>query len=165
MKMSPSTRSPDVERWVMHDESECGYGAVVESRDKDWLRVGALISIRTHDAAVWQLGVVRRLSRVGDSTSSVGIETMAETPALTMLHDMSPAGYTVDGFDNTGASLPHASLWLGNDPDSIIIDPIHFTPGKVFEVHGLPERKLVALGNPIERSEGWMHVVVEPVEN
>jgi hypothetical protein len=37
--------SPDVERWVMHDESECGYGAIVESRDKDWLRVGALIGI------------------------------------------------------------------------------------------------------------------------
>jgi hypothetical protein len=102
---------------------------------------------------------------VGDSSSSVGIEIVAETPALAMLHDMSPAGYTVDGFDNTGAGLPHPSLWLGNDPDSLIIDPIHFTPGKIFEVHGLPERKLVALGNPIERSEGWMHVVVEPVEN
>jgi hypothetical protein len=165
MKMPPSPRSPDVERWVMHDESECGYGAIVESRDKDWLRVGALISIRTHDAAAWQLGIVRRLSRLGDDTSSVGIEIQAETPALAMLHDMSPAGYTVNGYDNSGASLPHPSLWLGGGADSIILDPVHFTPGKVFEVQGLPERKLVALGNPIERSEGWMRVVVEPVEN
>jgi hypothetical protein len=165
MHMPAGPRAPDVERWVMHDESECGYGAIVESRDKDWLRVGALISIRTHDAAEWQLGVVRRLSRLGDNTNSVGIEILAETPSLALLHDMSPAGYTVDGFDNSGNGQPHASLWLGDDPDSVIIDPIHFTPGRVFEVHGLPERKLIALGNPIERSEGWMRVVADPVEN
>ncbi|MBT9568559.1 MAG: hypothetical protein IV085_09710 [Thiobacillus sp.] len=165
MHMPASPRPPDVERWVMQDESECGYGAIVESCDKDWLRVGALISIRSHDAAEWQLGVVRRLSRLGDNTNSVGIEILAETPCLTLLHDMSPAGYTVDGFDNSGAGQPHTSLWLGDAPDSVIIDPIHFTPGRVFEVHGLPERKLIALGNPIERSEGWMRVVADPVEN
>ena len=159
----PASPAPGVERWILHDESECGYGAIVDARDKDWLRVGALVSVRSHDAAIWQLGIVRRLSRLSDDTSSVGIETLAETPALAMLHDMSPGGYTVDGFDNSGASLPHPSLWLGNDPDSIIIDPIHFTPGKVFEVYGLPESKLIALGNPIERSEGWMRVSIETV--
>jgi hypothetical protein len=164
MKMPASPRAHDVERWVMHDESECGYGAIVESRDNDWLRVGALISIRSHDAAEWQLGVVRRLSRLGDNTSSIGIEILGETPVLTMLHDMSPAGYTVNGFDNSGASQPHVSLWLGNAPDSVIIDPIHFTPGKVFEVHGLPEHRLIALGNTIEHSEGWMRIAVEPVD-
>jgi hypothetical protein len=159
--------SPDVERWVMHDESECGYGAVVESRDKDWLRVGALIGIKSHDASQWQIGIVRRLSRVNDDTSSVGIETLAETPALTMLYDTSSSGYTVDGFDNSGANLPHPSLWLtgSGGADSLVIDPAHFMPGKVFQVHGTPERKFIALGSPIERSEGWLHVAIEPVNS
>ena len=157
--------SPDVERWVMHDESECGYGALVESRDKDWLRVGALIGIKSHDASQWQIGIVRRLSRVSDDTSSVGIETLAETPTLTMLYDTTSSGYTVNGFDNSGANLPHASLWLTGSAaaDSIVIDPVHFMPGKVFQVHGTPERKFIALGSPIEHSEGWLHVVAEPV--
>ena len=101
----------------MHDESECGYGAIVESRDKDWLRVGALIGIKSHDADQWQIGIVRRLSRVNDDTSSVGIETLAETPTLAMLHDTTTPGYTVNGFDNSGASLPHASLWLDSTPE------------------------------------------------
>jgi hypothetical protein len=159
--------SPDVERWVMHDESECGYGAVVESRDKDWLRVGALIGIKSHDASQWQIGIVRRLSRVNDDTSSVGVETLAETPALTMLYDTSSSGYTVDGFDNSGANLPHPSLWLtgSGGADSLVIDPAHFMPGKVFQVHGTPERKFIALGSPIERSEGWLHVAIEPVNS
>ena len=85
--------SPDVERWVMHDASECGYGAIVESRDKDWLRVGALIGIKPHEASVWQIGVVRRLSRVNDDTSSVGIETLAEMPTLAMLHATTTSGW------------------------------------------------------------------------
>ena len=159
--------SPDVERWVMQDESECGYGAIVESRDKDWLRVGALISVKAHDTTAWQLGIVRRLSRLNDDSSSVGIETLAEMPTLAMLHETTTPSYTVNGFDNIGASLPHASLWLAGSAgtDSVIIDPVHFMLGKVFQIQGAPERKFIALGNPIERSEGWMRVVVDPVNS
>lgn len=157
--------SPDVERWVMHDESEFGYGAIVESRDKDWLRVGALIGIKPHDARDWQLGIVRRLSRLNDDTSSVGIETLAEKPALTMLYDTVTSGYTVNGFDNSGASLPHSGLWLDGERKTLILDPIHFMLGKVFQIQDTAERKFIALGNPIERSEGWTRVAVEPVSS
>lgn len=167
MQVPAQINSPDVERWVMHDESECGYGAIVESRDKDWLRVGALIGIKSHDASQWKIGIVRRLSRVNDDTSSVGIETLVEPPRLTMLYDTRTSGYTVNGLDNSGATLPHASLWLAgeNGSDSVIIDPVHFAPGKVLQVHGTPERKFIALGTPLEHSEGWMRVAVDPVNS
>jgi len=157
----------EVERWVMHDESECGYGAIVESRDKDWLRVGALLSVKSLDTNIWKLGIVRRLSRLNDDTSSVGIETLVEIPTLAMLYDSSTSGYTVNGLDNLGSNLPNASLWLASSSgaDSVIIDPVHFMPGRVFEVHGAPDRKFIALGNPIERSEGWMRVIAEPVKS
>ncbi|MFZ3176022.1 MAG: hypothetical protein WA146_14095 [Thiobacillus sp.] len=159
--------SPDVERWVMHDESECGYGAIVESRDKDWLRVGALIGIKPHEASVWQIGVVRRLSRVNEDTMSIGIETLSETPTLAMLHATTTSGYTVNGHDNNNANLPYASLWLASSGggDSVIIDPVHFILSQVFQVHGMPGRKFIALGNPIEHSEGWMRAIAEPVSS
>lgn len=158
--------SPDVERWVMHDESECGYGAIVESRDKDWLRVGALIGIKPHEASVWQIGVVRRLSRVNEDTMSIGIETLSETPTLAMLHATTTSGYTVNGHDNSNANLPYASLWLASGGgDSVIIDPVHFILSQVFQVHGMPGRKFIALGNPIEHSEGWMRAIAEPVSS
>lgn len=163
---APIAHTGEVERWVMHDESECGYGAVVESRDKDWLRVGALIGIKSHDATEWRIGIVRRLTRINDDTSSVGIETLTTPPVLTMLYDTSTSGYTVDGLDNSGARLPHASLWLrgeGGD-DSVLIDPVHYMPGKVFQVHGTEARNFIALGSPIEHSEGWMRVAAEPVK-
>lgn len=159
-------RSPDIERWIMQDESEFGYGSIVEARDKDWLRVGTLVGVKAHDAATWKIGIVRRLSRLGDDTSSVGIETLNIAPDLAMLYETaSGSGYTVDGFDNSGSNLPHACLWLGNSAEgnSILIDPVQFMPGKVYKLAGIADQTFIALGNPIERSEGWMRVQVEPV--
>jgi len=162
MHVPTSPSSHDVERWVMHDESEYGYGAIIESRDKDWLRVGALIGIKAHDVEKWKIGIVRRLSRVDEDTSSIGIETLAEMPTLAMLYETTTPNYTVNGYDNSGNGLPHASLWLDNTPNSVVIDPVHFGPGKVFEVRGTTERKLITLGAPLEHSEGWMRVIAEP---
>lgn len=160
----PVSNSPDIERWVMHDESDCGFGADVESRNKDWLRVGALIGIKSHDARIWQIGIVRRLSRVNDDISSVGIETLTEIPSLVMLHDTTTSSYTVNGFDNSRSNQPHSSLWLAGNAGvaSVIIDPVNFATGKTFQISGAPEREFITLGKPIEHGEGWMQVAVEP---
>lgn len=153
----------EIERWVMEDESRFGYGATVESRDRDWLRVGTLIGIKLQELDEWRLGVVRRLTRVNDDTSRIGIETLTETPTLAMLYDTTTPSYTVNGIDNSGATLPHASLWLGGDPDSVIIDPVHYSPGKIFEIRHEGERRFIALAQPLEHCEGWMRVRVTPV--
>lgn len=158
--------APDVERWVMHDESECGFGAVVESRDKDWLRVGALIGIKTHESDTWQLGFVRRLSRINSDTSSVGIETLTETPSLISLQDAGTADYTVKGSVNNSPTLPNSGLILANGKGNhtLILDPVHYLSGKVCQVNGATDLKLILLGKPIESSEGWIHVTTQPVE-
>lgn len=152
------------ERWVMQDESEHGYGAIVESGDKDWLRVGTLIGLRLHDAHAWKIGIVRRQVRLGESAYSLGIETFAAAPTLTVLYDTTPASYTVNGLDNSRAGQPHAGLWLtGPAGGSVIIDPAGYMPGRVFEIRGAGEPAFIALGGPIERSEGWVRVATEPV--
>jgi hypothetical protein len=46
-----------------------------------------------------------------------------------------------------------------------MIDPVHYMPGKIFQVQGVPEHKFIALGKPIERSEGWIRVIAEAVNN
>ena len=166
MRLPSGSNSPDVERWVMQDESECGYGALVESRDKDWLRVGALIGVKSHDATTWKLGIVRRLSRHNDDTTSVGIETLGETPTLAMLYETTSPSYTVNGFDNTANNIPRPSLWLPDSAggDSLIIDPVNFMPGKKFHIRGVPDRTFITLGSQIERSEGWIHVSAKPTD-
>ena len=164
MKAPSHTQTTDIERWVMHDESDCGYGAFVEAHDMEWLRVGTLLAVKRHDEGTWKAGIVRRLARHSDDLISVGIETLPQAPGLAMLYTTTPAGYTVNGFDNSGASLPHASLWLEGHggPDSIIVDPVHYAPGKLYRLTGVADRSHISLGSPIERSEGWMRVVAEP---
>ena len=162
----PATRlSPDVERWVMHDESECGYGAVVESRAKDWLRVGALIGIKTQESDTWKIGIVRRLSRINGDTSAVGIETLTEHPSLISLQDAGTADYTVNDSASHPPTLPNSGLILADSGGnhSLIIDPVHFLSGKVCHVNGATDLKLILLGKPIESSEGWMRVTTQPV--
>jgi len=164
----PAARvSPDVERWVMQDESVCGYGAVVESRDRDWLRIGALLALKSQDNPDWRLGVIRRLSRVGDDSSSIGIDRLPETPLLVMLHEVpSYSAYIVDDHGHCDAPQPKACLWLETpEHNSLILDPVNFAPGKVFQANLDGERRVIALGHPIERSEGWIRVGIEPVRS
>ena len=78
-KKPPAGAPPEIERWIMHDESAHGYGAIVDTRNKTWLRVGALIAAKPREADVWHLGVVRRLYRLDEESSSVGIETFPKT--------------------------------------------------------------------------------------
>lgn len=165
LHMPAIVNSPDVERWVVHDESACGYGAIVESNDKDWLRVGTLVSIKPHDAEAWSMGIVRRISRVNDDTSAVGVETLPESPTLVSLYETMPSGYTINGQDSKNSAQPHTCLWLAGThgaPDSIILDPVYFMPAKTVEMRGLGQPRLLALGNPLEHSEGWMRVTVAP---
>lgn len=166
MKAPPGSKHKDVERWVMNDESESGYGSIVETQDKDWLRVGTLVAVKSQEGDGWRIGMIRRLSRINDESSSVGIEILAPDPVLVMLYDTRSAAYTVDGFDNSGAQLPIASLWLpvATGSGSLIIDPAHFQSGKVFAVEGIDGEKYIRLGHPLEHSEGWMHVTAELVQ-
>ncbi len=158
--------SSDVERWIMHDESECGYGAVVETRDKDWLRVGALVGIKPHESSDWKVGFVRRLARINSETSSVGIETLPQSPTLAMLYDTATQAYTVDGVGNASSQKPRPGLWLNGSPrtPSLIIDPVDFMSGKVFQIQGTEDLQFITMGHPIEHSEGWIHVTAEPLQ-
>jgi len=157
---------PEIERWIMQDESATGYGAVVETRNKSWLRVGALIAAKPREAEVWRLGVVRRLFRLDEESSSVGIETFAEVVHIVMLQDKNEASYAVAGRDSSGGALPYACLWIAgpNGAASLVIDPAQYHLRKVLQVQGIDNVQRVTLGRAIERGEGWIRVTAEAVE-
>jgi cyclic-di-GMP-binding protein len=155
--------SGGIESWIMHDESECGYGAIVETKDKDWLRVGTLTAIQTNRDGVWNLGVLRRLSRVNDRESSVGIETFPEQAQAIMLYGKGrrSEGYSVDGIDTVGMDLPVAALQLTScEPGKVclIMDAADYQHKGLLEIRRLKERQPIQLGPPLERGEGWIRV-------
>lgn len=160
----PSSLLPDTERWIMEDESECGYGTTIETHDKDWLRVGALVGVKPDKAETWSVGVVRRLSRFGDYQSSVGIETLPESPVLVMLYGKKTAAYEVNGIDTAGTELPIAALILpGENSTTLILDPAEYAHKRIFEYTHLNGKRLIQLEEMGERGEGWIRVSFCPL--
>lgn len=151
------TSARDIERWVMEDESECGYGTTTQTRDKDWLRVGALVGLRTSKAGEWLLAVVRRLSRISETESSVGFETLPGYPlAVTLQSRQEGAGYIVNGVNanHTTAEMHGLILNEGSQP-AMVLDPMQYQRKTILE-YTHPSRKTIRLGDVIEQGEGWL---------
>jgi hypothetical protein len=145
----------------VHDESANGYGAIVPNQDNGWLRVGCLIATHTREAGHWRLGAIRRLTRMNEDNTSVGIEIFDATPQLATLNSLGThEDYIVDGRNHAQAL---SSLWLdaADGKPSIILDPAHFHSKKEFEVHGIAGASKIRLGHPLERSEGWIRVQID----
>lgn len=153
----------DIERWVMEDESECGYGTTTQTRDKDWLRVGALVGLRTDKEGDWSLGVVRRLSRLSETESSVGFETLRGKPlAVTLYGGQDSADYVVNGMSAGDGKVDVQGFILNEgDHPAMVLDPMHYERKAVLEYtqsqYAQPrDRKTIRLGDLLEQGEGWM---------
>lgn len=156
---SAPQRSGDIERWVMEDESEYGFGATIETSDKDWLRVGALVGLRVDKAAGWSLGIVRRLSRLSETNSSVGIEILRGKPLDIFFHTQQTSVYTVDGRETQTDRMSMAGLLFDDQDDpSVIIDPAHYQHGAIHEYRFLQASKSVQMADPVDHGEGWVRV-------
>ncbi len=155
----PYSTLPDTERWVMENESECGYGATIETQDKDWLRVGALVGLKADQAKTWSAGIVRRLSRFNESQSSVGIEILPEPLSLAMLYGKKSSAYEVNGIDTGSITRPVAALMLESEQTAtLILDPAEYAHNRIFEYTHLDKKKLIQLEEMGERGEGWIQV-------
>ncbi len=154
---APKERMPDIERWVMEDESEYGFGATIEARDKDWLRIGALVALRTDKASGWLLGVIRRLSRLSEAESSVGIEIMPGKPLDIFFHSQEASAYTVNGVCAGNANTAISGLLFNDEyAPSVIIDPARYQRNAIIEYQAGQERRTVQMADPIDHGDGWI---------
>jgi hypothetical protein len=154
----------DIERWVMEDESECGFGTTIETKDKDWLRIGTLVGLRDDKTAGWSIGVIRRMSRLNEAESSVGIEIMHGKPLDQFFYRQEASVYTVNGSRH---SSPAMEGLFFDDPvvPSIIIDPAHYQRRGIAEYHFQQEDKSVQMEDLIDHGEGWVRVAVTRLDH
>ncbi len=68
--------------WVVENVSAGGFGALAPQAKSDWLKVGALVAAQPDGAANWQVGRVRRVSKVSTQEVRVGVETLSRAPAV-----------------------------------------------------------------------------------
>lgn len=163
-RTSAASAAPDqsarIERWVMHDESACGFGATVEAQHQDWLRVGVLVAVRPREQGIWQAGVLRRLVRSGDAFS-VGIDLLGESAVSVLLADgVQGDGYTVAGDGHRTLARRQEALLIthANGVRTLIIDPVCFQPERIWTSPFPGGVQRVKIGQPLQHGEGWMEV-------
>ena len=157
-------RMADIERWVMEDESEFGFGATIEARDKDWLRIGTLVGLRADKSAGWSLGVIRRLSRLNEAESSVGIEIVPGKPLDIQLYGLQASAYTVNGQAayNANAAMP-GLLFDDEYAPSIVVDPAYYQRKGIIEYRMQQQTRTIQMDDPADHGEGWIRLGITPL--
>ncbi len=62
------------ESWIVENVSDGGCGAIIPAAKSDWVRVGALIGVKTEIAQHWGIGIIRRVTRDEHQQRRVGIQ-------------------------------------------------------------------------------------------
>lgn len=118
--------SDEAESWLVENVSQGGIGAHVALAGKDWLKLGVLVGMRPEGGDNWLVGVVRRFSRLSESTSSVGIETLSKTPRGLVADSQGPSTDLI-ALDplRTGAAarlVMSAAVWEEQQPLDVEVD-------------------------------------------
>lgn len=70
------------ESWVVENVSAGGFGALVPQMHSEWLRVGTLLAMQPEGGSNWVIGVVRRVNRISEHETRVGIQTLSKAPLV-----------------------------------------------------------------------------------
>lgn len=68
----------DAESWIVENVSDGGYGAIIPAAKSDWVRVGALIGVKTETAKHWGIGIIRRVTRDEHQQRRVGVQVLSK---------------------------------------------------------------------------------------
>ena len=95
------------ESWIVENVSDGGYGAIIPAARGDWVRVGALIGVKTETGLRWAAGIIRRVTRDEHQQRRVGIQLLSKV-AIPVRVGKSGGG---------AAALTESALLLSTEPD------------------------------------------------
>lgn len=66
------------ESWIVENVSDGGCGAIIPAAKSDWVRVGALIGVKSESAQRWGIGLIRRVTRDEHQQRRVGVQLLSK---------------------------------------------------------------------------------------
>ncbi len=103
---SSEAADSSAESWIVENVSDGGYGAIIPAAKGDWVRVGALIGVKTEVAQHWGVGIIRRVARDEHQQRRVGVQVLSKVAI--------PVRIGKSG----GGELADSALLLSTTPDS-----------------------------------------------
>lgn len=141
-----------LESWVVDNVSRGGFGVTVEHIKGDWLKVGALLALRSDLVEGWVVAVVRRYHRIGDTGAQVGMATLSRRVACVDLRLRTPPGGIPSPRNEPG-------LWLqdngGQGEVILVLPPQTFDPKNNLEFDYKGRLVLLAPTALLEQGSGY----------
>lgn len=100
-----------IERWIVENVSERGFGAIIPPVQGDWIKIGVLLGVQTEASTAWGAGILRRIVRDESRQRRVGIQMLAKTAIPVKLL---PVGAVAAG---GAAQAGESALLLSSKPD------------------------------------------------
>ena len=99
------------ESWIVENISDGGCGAIIPAAKSDWVRVGALIGVKTEIAQHWGIGIIRRVTRDEHQQRRVGVQVLSKIAIPVRV------GKSGGAFASGPAALTDPGLLLSTTPD------------------------------------------------
>ena len=173
-KTAAEPRRADSDAWHIHDSSDSGFRIRSYAQQAARQRPGALFALQLQDHPRWQVGIVRRIKRLGSAQTELGVEIISRNAALIMPREIdgSETGYSVDGVEIGNKSLSFHALYLPAPPParaggnsaagtSLVLPTAEFTRGRSLSLVVDGHHHELCLGAPLERSKDWVWSAVD----
>ncbi|WP_432720152.1 hypothetical protein R0381_003402 [Jeongeupia wiesaeckerbachi] len=159
--------------WVIENESEGGFGAMLHAAENEWIRPGALIGMRTGENDNWRVCIVRRLNRLRDEQLSAGIQILSATPVAVSVKaeddenaqiNLSDVAFHSTEFPmlRVGLYIPH--LQGGNSINTLMLHASEYASNRLYSVKARDRGFTVKLGAVIEKGADWVWASVQVVK-
>ncbi len=99
------------ESWIVENVSDGGCGAIIPAAKSDWVRVGALIGVKTEIAQHWGIGIIRRVTRDEHQQRRVGVQVLSKVAIPVRV------GKSGGAFSSGPAATTDSALLLSTTPD------------------------------------------------
>ena len=107
----PAAAEHSAESWIVENVSDGGYGAIIPAAKSDWVRVGALIGVKTETSKHWGIGIIRRVTRDEHQQRRVGIQSLSKIAIPVRI------GKSGGAFASAPAEPTDSALLLATTPD------------------------------------------------
>jgi hypothetical protein len=155
--------------WVVENQSEGGFGAVLPIDGHDWVRLGVLLAVRNDEQSTWLIAVVRRLNRINAEQLYAGVQILTETPVAVSMKSLEPERNTpsaIEGIDTVGLVVPKSGLYIpfiaeGKRANSILMHSADYSAGRLYHVVARDKSFVVRIGETLEKGADWIWTIVE----
>jgi len=78
LDFSEEAPARSADSWVVVNAGEGSYGAIVPAKKSEWLKVGALVGVKSEVSRHWGVGLVRRITSDAHQQRQVGIQLLSK---------------------------------------------------------------------------------------